>query len=319
MRTRPGRYLEMLGGTKMINFKQIELKDKKWIDPLLTAADMRGCHHNFVNLFAWSAIYNYQAACLEDYLLVKGEYGEDQGYFYPAGQGNLRTVLEAMGRDAAGRGSDFVLIGLSPENIIVLNSLFPGNFEYREMRDSFDYVYLLDKLVNLTGKEYQAKRNHINRFKKSYLWSYEEINSENLDECWQMNVAWCLEHGCKNDETLLNENCAVRRCFENYRALGLEGGLLRVAGRVIAYTMGDKLNSDTFDIHIEKAMGEIQGAYQMINREFAAFIHNNHPEIIFVNREEDMGNEGLRKAKLSYHPVRMEEKYLGKFTGALSV
>ncbi len=131
-----------------------------------------------------------------------------------------------------------------------------------------------------------------------------------------MDIEWCKVHGCREDESLYNENCAVSRCFAYFSELGLEGGLLRLGERVIAYTMGDKLNSDTYDIHIEKAFGEIQGAYQMINREFASYIGKNHPEIIYVNREEDMGNEGLRKAKLSYHPLRMEQKYLGKLLGS---
>lgn len=298
----------------MIDFKRIDIEDKKWIDPLLAAADMPGCQHNFTNLFAWSTIYNYFVARVEDFLVVKGESPDKVPVcLFPAGQGNPKSVLEAMRRDALEGDCDFSLVGLSPENIAVLNRLFPEEFEFIEMRESFDYVYLLDNLVHLTGNKYQAKRNHINRFLKNNIWSFELISPENLGECWEMNIEWCKKHGCQNDESLDNENCAVKRCFENYAELGLEGGLLRTGERVIAYTMGDRLNSDTYDIHIEKAFGEIQGAYQMINREFAAYIRQNHPEIVYVNREEDMGNEGLRKAKLSYHPVRMEQKYLGKF------
>lgn len=304
----------------MINFKKIEINDKKWMDPLLVAADMRGCHHNFTNLFAWSKIYKYRVARVEDYLVVKGESLDGAPYyFYPSGQGDLKSVIEAIGQDAATCGYEFILAGLSTENIAVINSLFPGNFEYTEKRDSFDYVYLLDKLVTLSGDKSKSKRNHINHFKKNSIWSFEQIFSENLAECWEMNIAWCKAHGCEDDEQLVNENCAVGRCFDYFTELGLEGGLLRLEGRVIAYTMGDKLNSDTYDIHIEKAFGEIQGAYQMINREFAALIQKNHPELIYVNREEDMGYEGLRKAKLSYHPVKMEEKYWGKFVGLKSV
>ncbi|MPM89490.1 hypothetical protein SDC9_136599 [bioreactor metagenome] len=128
-----------------------------------------------------------------------------------------------------------------------------------------------------------------------------------------MNKAWCKANQYEEDEQLVEELCAVRRCFNNFVPLGLEGGLLRLDGRIIAFTMGDKLNSNTYDIHIEKAFGEIQGAYQMINREFAVLIQDRHPEIIYFNREEDMGYEGLRKAKLSYHPVKMEEKFWAKF------
>jgi uncharacterized protein len=236
-------------------------------------------------------------------------------YFYPAGKGDPKPVIEVMAKDAAAAGLEFILVGLSNENINVIDSLFPNKFEYSEMRNSYDYVYLLDKLVNLSGDKLSAKRNHINHFKKDHIWSFEQISSNNIAECWEMNLEWCKLHRCMYNNELADENCAVLRCFEHFAELGLEGGLLRSEGRVIAYTMGDKLNSDTFDVHIEKAFEEITGAYQIINHEFAAFIQRNHSEIVYVNREEDMGDDGLRKSKLSYHPVKMEEKYSGKYLG----
>lgn len=295
----------------MINFKEIEINDKTWMKPLLAAADMRGCHQNFTNIFAWSKIFNYQVARVNDYLVLKGNTEkEGQYYFYPAGSGDIKPVFEAMRQEAKDCEHEFVLLGISPENINVMKSLYPENFEYQAVRDSFDYVYLLEKLVNLTGNKLHSKRNHINRFKETHSWSFEQISLENLVECWEMNVEWCKANEYKDeDNQLTDESCAVRQCFKNFIAMGLEGGLLRSDGRVIAFTMGEKLNSDTYDIHVEKAFGEIQGAYQMINREFAAFIKNNYQEVIYVNREEDMGFEGLRKAKLSYHPDKMEEKY----------
>jgi len=306
----------MWGITKMINFKKIELIDKEWMDPLIGAADMSGCHQNFTNIFAWSEIYNHRVAQVNDFLVVKvGINNEEQQYFYPAGSGDIKNIFETMKQDATECGHEFVLCGVSPENIEVIDSLYPGKFEYQETRDGSDYVYLLDELETLGGKKFQAKRNHINRFKESNNWKFELITLENLAECWEMNKEWCIIHGCNEDSELFKEKCAVRRCFENYTVLGLEGGLIRIDGRIIAFTMGEKLNSDTYDTHIEKAFSDIRGGYQMINREFAAYIKENHPEIIYVNREEDMGYEGLRKAKLSYHPTKMDEKYLAKYIG----
>lgn len=298
----------------MINFKKVELEDKRWMDPLLTAANFSGCHHNFTNIFAWAENYQHQIAQVNDFLVLKGANEGVQYYFYPAGRGELKSVLEMMRQDAADCGHDFVLAGVSPEQISVINNLYPGQFAYEEMRDSFDYVYLLEKLASLAGRKYQAKRNHINRFLGNNVWSFELISPQNLDECWEMNKEWCRIHECNENDLLVQEKCAVKRCFDHYDTLGLEGGLLRSGGRVIAFTMGEILNSDTYVIHIEKAFGEIHGAYQMINREFAVWIKNRHPEMIYVNREEDMGLAGLRKAKLSYHPDKMEEKYLARFT-----
>lgn len=298
----------------MINFKKVELMDEMWMKPLLVTANLSGCHQNFANIFAWSETYRYQVAQVNDYLVVKsGHEVNEPVYFYPAGSGNIKVVLEAMKQDSADCGHEFILAGLSPENMAELRKLYPDKFEYKELRDAFDYVYLLDKLISLSGNKLHSKRNHINRFKENNNWSFEPITLENLAECWEMNKVWCKANRYEEDEQLIEELCAVRRCFNNFVPLGLEGGLLRLEGKIIAFTMGDKLNSDTFDTHIEKAFGEIQGAYQMINREFAILIKEKHPELIYVNREEDMGYEGLRKAKLSYHPVKMEEKYWAKF------
>lgn len=303
----------MNGEGRMINYKKVEITDKKWMEPLITAADMPGCHQNFTNIFAWSEIYKYRVAQVNNYLVLKGLFDNLSYYFYPAGFGDIKKVIEIMKEDAAQCGHGFVITGVSPENMVILRNLYPDNFEYQEMRYGFDYVYFVDKLVNLAGNKLHSKRNHINRFKQNNSWSFEEITPENLGECWEMNIEWCKAHGSNDRDELAKENCAVRRCFDHFAKLGLEGGLIRVNDQVIAYTMGEKLNSNTYVIHIEKAFGEIQGAYQMINREFAAYIQKNHPQMIYVNREEDMGLEGLRKAKLSYRPDKMEEKYIARY------
>lgn len=303
----------MNDGENMITFKKPELSDKIWMEPLLVTADMSGCHQNFTNIFSWLEIYHYRVAQVNDYLVVKGILDDSPYYFYPAGSGDIKAVFEIMRQDAASCAHEFVLAGVSPENIAVMKSLFPDHFEYKEMRDSFDYVYLLDKLVSLSGNKLHSKRNHINKFKKeNQEWSFEQISLENIGECWEMNLQWCKANS-QNIEEIASESCAVRRCFNHFTALGLEGGLIRLEGRVIAFTMGEKLNSDTYVIHIEKALGDVDGSYQMINREFAAFIQQHYPQVIYVNREEDMGFEGLRKSKSSYRPHKMEEKYLATY------
>lgn len=298
----------------MINFKKPEISDKTWMDPLLAVADLSGCHQNFTNIFAWSGIYNYQVARVEEYLVVKG-YHKELGayYFYPAGQGEIMPIFLALQEDAQLNQEKMRLVGISPDNKKVLDELFPGRFSYQDDRDGYDYVYHLEKLVSLAGKKLQAKRNHINKFKTNNDdWCIEELSEDNLAECWKMNEEWCKANGCKEDEQLSSEYCAVRVCFENYEALGIEGILLRLEGRIIAFTMGERLNSDTYVTHVEKAFGEIQGAYQMINREFAELIQQRYPDIVYVNREEDMGYEGLRKAKMSYRPITMEKKLVAE-------
>lgn len=297
----------------MIDFKEVELADKLWMDPLYAIANLGGCHHDFTNVFAWSGIYNHLVARVDDYIVVKVCNNDKVYYFYPAGHGDIQPVIEFMRQDAAENNQEFYFLGLTSENVAVLDSLFPGKFEYEGNIDYYDYVYLLDKLISLSGKKLQSKRNHINRFKKTYNWSFEEITTVNLKECWEMNVEWCIIHDCNEDDMLYKEKCAVTRCFENFTELELEGCLLRCDGKVVAYTMGEVLNSTTYVTHIEKAFTDIHGAYQMINHEFAVFIKEHHPDMHYVNREEDMGYDGLRRAKQSYYPDRMEEKYTARY------
>jgi hypothetical protein len=250
---------------------------------------------------------------MNDYLVVKGGLGDVKRYLFPTGCGDIRPVIAAMIQDALACGHEFVMVGLLPEDAALLEKLYKGSFEFKKWRDGFDYVYLLEKLVLLPGRKLHAKRNHINFFIENNDWTFEPITRENLGECRKMNEEWYREKGQSCNAGLANERRAVDKCFENYSELGLEGGLLRASGRIVAYTIGEPLNSDTYVIHVEKAFSSIRGAYQMINREFASYIRDNHPHIIYVNREDDTGDKGLRRAKLSYYPDRMIEKYTARY------
>lgn len=293
----------------MIDFKEIALSDKAWIDPLLKMADFRGSEYTFTNNFNYRKIYHIGVARMNDYYLVRSaKTPETASYLYPAGSGDIKPVIEALLEDARERGADFQMNGVPKAGVAMLETLFPDRFAFEETRDYFDYIYESEKLISLSGKKLHAKRNFINRFQAEHegAWSFEEITPENIGECWEMNKAWCAEAGCGEDPSLMEESCAVRNCFENFAAEGLSGGLLRVDGRVVAYTMGCPVNSDTFIIHIEKAFSSVAGAYPMINHEFAA---HRCGDFKYINREDDVGDEGLRKAKLSYRPAMLEEKY----------
>lgn len=300
----------------MIDFKALELKDQAWMAPLLLAADLQNSQYSFANLFAWRVIYPYYVARADDCLLIKGiNLDGTPSYFFPVGPGELKPLLLAMRQDAAKAGFPFKLIGLTPENLAVLNRLFPDQFKFIEIRDLFDYVYLLEHLAGLPGRRFAAKRNHINFFQRGTHWSFEPLTLNNLAECWKMNLDWYKTRYFKQDHQLVREGRVVRCFFEYFSELGLEGGVLRSAGRIVAYTMGSRLNARTFDTHVEKAFSEIRGAYQMINREFARLIQKKHPEVRYVNREDDQGHLGIRQAKLSYTPFKIEPKYLAKFKG----
>lgn len=299
----------------MIDFREIQLSDKPWVDELLRRSDYRGCEYNFTNLYTWKDAYRHTIARVDDFLLVHLCGGAGCSYLYPAGGGDVAAVISLLGREAAERGEPLRLVCLTEEQTGELESLFPGKFDFIPDRDGYDYLYEIDRLADLGGKRLHNKRNHINRFEENNPdWTFEVITPASLPECLAMDREWyrrsLLREGAQSEEEDLgNEGHALRLAMDHFDALGLEGGLIRVYGEVVAFTMGDALSSDTFDLHFEKAYGELQGAYAIINREFARWVRAHHSEIRYLNREDDMGVEGLRKAKESYYPDLMVEKH----------
>ena len=298
----------------MIDFRTPQPSDKAWVDALLAQADYRGCDYNFTNLFVWSRAYGQEIARVNGFLVTHlcGRMG--CSYMYPAGSGDLAAAIDILAREADERRQPLRLVCLTTRQMEELDRLMPGRFAYEADRDGFDYLYDIDRLADLTGKKLHAKRNHINRFMDNNpSWVYEEITPQTLPECLEMDKEWyrrsMVREGAAEERDLGDEGIALRTAMDHYHALGLEGGLIRVYGEVVAFTMGDRLNSDTYDVHFEKAYGELQGAYAMINREFARWVRAKHPNVRYLNREDDMGVEGLRKAKESYYPDRMVEKY----------
>ena len=298
----------------MIDFHPPRLEEKPWVDELLRRADYRGCDYNFTNLFVWSRAYHQEIARVDDFLVthVCGRMG--CSFMFPAGGGDLASVIRKLEEEAAGRGEPLRLVCLTPRQMAELEEFFPGQFTFTADRDGYDYLYEIDRLADLGGKRLHAKRNHINRFMENNpSWTYEEITPESLGECLAMDKEWyrrsLAREGEAEERDLGDEGVALRQAMEHYQALGLEGGLIRVYGEVVAFTMGALLNSDTYDVHFEKAYGELQGAYAMINREFARWVRGRHPNVRYLNREDDMGVEGLRKAKESYYPDQMVEKH----------
>ena len=298
----------------MIDFHPPRLEEKPWVDELLRRADYRGCDYNFTNLFVWSRAYHQEIARVDDFLVthVCGRMG--CSFMFPAGGGDLASVIRKLEEEAAGRGEPLRLVCLTPRQMAELEEFFPGQFTFTADRDGYDYLYEIDRLADLGGKRLHAKRNHINRFMENNpSWTYEEITPESLGECLAMDKEWyrrsLAREGEAEERDLGDEGVALRQAMEQYQALGREGGLSRVYGEVVAFTMGDLLNSDTYDVHFEKAYGELQGAYAMINREFARWVRGRHPNVRYLNREDDMGVEGLRKAKESYYPDQMVEKH----------
>ena len=300
----------------MIAFRDPEIGDRQWVEERFRASGNQGCEYSFSTLFLWSGAYQKQVAPMDGFVLerLRGKLGA--GYLFPAGSGPLEPVLSALEKDAAERGEPCRFFCVTPEQAERLEQLRPGQYAFQSDRDGWDYLYALDRLAGLGGKKLHGKRNHIRRFEESHPdWQVEQITMDNLAECAEMDLEWnrryrSLDAAGEEAEarTRLDERHAMSRAFAHYEALGMDGLLLRTGGKVVAFTMGSPISADTFDVHFEKAYGEIQGAYPMINREFARWLQANRPGVRWLNREDDMGLEGLRKSKESYYPDRMVEK-----------
>ena len=223
------------------------------------------------------------------------------------GRSSLRAVVEVLMADARSQGVPFCLAGINEEMIPRLEQAMPGRFTFSCERDYADYLYLRRDLASLAGRRLQPKRNHINQFLRRYpQYEYLTVTPAHIGECLRLEDEWYQANPAHWHEGAEAERAAVCYALRHWEVLGLTGGLLRVEGRTVAFTFGMPINGDTFGVHAEKADARVEGAYAMINREFARRI----PErFTYVNREEDLGIAGLRQAKLSYHPVKLLNKY----------
>lgn len=289
-------------------FRRPTLEDKSEIDHYFHLAPSRSCERNFDNVYLWAKAYGVGYAVIEDALVFQSPKEEGTfAYSYPAGEPeNVKKCIDTLAEYAKAQGYPFCLYNVTAEHFEQLNNWYPDRFDIEYNRDIADYVYDREKLTTLSGKKLHGKRNHINKFKLTYEdWGYEPIGDDNLEECFQMALKWRTQNGCDEDEEKNTEMCVTLNSLRLYKELGLKGGILRVNGEIVAFTLGEPVCEDTFVVHIEKAFPEVQGAYPMINQQF---VEHECQDYTYINREEDTGSEGLRKAKLSYRPVFLVEK-----------
>ncbi len=290
-----------------IDFKKIKLEDKDLIQEYFDRYPGRSCERTFANIFLWSRSYPVTWALVEKALVVKSESEENLAFAYPAGE--PEQVKKAIDRLLkCGKEENLpVCFFVTEEQFEQLESFYPGKFQVEYDRDDADYVYESEKLATLSGKKLHGKRNHINKFKKLYenRWSYEPMTKDNIEDCFQMQFKWRAENDGDEDQEKREELCVLQNGLRLFEELKFTGGVLRVDGKVVAFTFGEALCQDTFVVHFEKALTEIEGAYTMINQQF---VEHACMDYQYVNREEDTGLEGLRQAKMSYRPAFLVQK-----------
>lgn len=289
----------------MLKFKKTEIGDIEVFKKYIGFSGELSCESAFVNLLIWQSAYNNMWAEEDGQLIIKSGKGVDSSYRLPFGNDFLKGIN--LIREYSGEEyPDFwVQEGKRLDNF---KANFGDKYVFEENRDAFDYIYLREDLANLSGKKYHGKRNHISAFSKKHDWSFKPITAENTEDVKLCAEKWYKENADREDKYLRCEKQGVITILDNMELLGVRGGAVYVDGRVVAFTLGSRISDEIFDIHIEKALSDYAEGYTVINREFARTL----TEYKYINREDDMGLEGLRKAKLSYKPAILLKKYACK-------
>jgi len=289
----------------MTDFKPIEIQDKPLFDEFLRKDPPRISELTFTNLFIWR--HHYQPAWLEWEGCILIIFHLQKGSIYglsPFGPGDKKSALDVLCKEIAKQTADVRICRAGEE--FVTNHVDPGKYAVVSDRENSDYVYLAKDLINLSGNKYHRKKNHLNQFIKNYAFEYHPLNRELVRRVLGMQEAWCQIRECVVKPDLLAEDFAVHEALTYFEELGYQGGAILINSVVEAFALGEALYGDTAVIHIEKANPDILGLYAAINQLFCL---NAWSEVTYINREQDMGVEGLRKAKESYYPHHMVDKY----------
>lgn len=286
----------------MLDFKPIELSDRNVLKPYLFKQNYGICEYSFSNLYMWRTQYNAKYAIVDDCAVIMYE---NSNFMVPCGDGDSFKALDAVREYADAKNIPLQFVTVTPQMLELLNRWSGDRFTARYERDYSDYLYTSESLITLAGKKLHNKRNHLNKFRSKYSFTFEVLNDDNLGDVIEMHKKWCEVNDYVEDEELLSESGSVRDVLVNYKELGVDCGVLKVDGNVVAFAIGESINEEVYDVIIEKAFYDVDGAYTMINQQFAEHFCSKYT---YINREDDVGLEGLRKAKLSYHPELLLEK-----------
>lgn len=288
----------------MLEFRTPTIEDKELIDSYLRDCGQIDCDSSFANTYLWRRQYDIRIAFDDDsFYRAYFRQGRPFAFSLPVTKGDLRTAVDKVIEYADESGVMTQMGFLSSANSELIKCIYGDRVSVREVRDSFDYIYKREHLALLSGKKYHAKRNHISRFKRSYSdCSVKELTKANFCDAYSVAERW----QANNEAT--GELEIIKDAFDNFEALGLFGLVLYVEGRSVAMCVASEINGKVCDVNIEKAV-EIDEAFAVINNEFA----KHFDKYTLINREDDMGLEGLRKSKLSYHPDILYSKSIATF------
>lgn len=290
----------------MIDFHKPEICDREKFQEALDKTDFMGCDTSFANTYLWRDHYDIRIGFKKDFVF-KAYFDGDvpAGYTLPFGGKDIKWAVDEILLDAKERGVENPLIGLLTDNAVeLLKSFYPDTFVFTESPDNADYIYLQEDLANLKGKKYHSKRNHISQFVRKYPdYTYKPLTRENFSDALLVAGKWCDIRKDIEGELFGSDYTAIEDSFLHFDELGLFGGIVYVNGDAVAMTVASKIRGNICDVHFEKSV--IDGGYSIINNEFSKTLSSYK----YLNREEDMGLEGLKKSKLSYKPAIILMKY----------
>lgn len=300
----------------MIKFHDVKTTDRELVQSYTLCSDRQNCDLSFANIISWRFLYNTQIAEVDGFLVFRFYIGHHLAYMAPVWKGEwnelmsepFAKVVRQMRDDSITLGHPFLMLGVCTNMVEILENIFPDTFYIKPDRDYFDYIYTREKLATLAGKKLQSKRNHCNRFRKTYPnYEYRPLTKDMIPECLAVEANWrtVTKEDNNEEEELSEELRSMTRVFELWDEVGALGGTIWVDGKLIAFTFGCPITNRTFDVCVEKADTAYEGAFSIINQEFAMHLPEQYE---YMNREEDLGLEGLRYAKLSYKPDILLEK-----------
>ena len=287
----------------MLEFVNADLSKLDYAIESMKTDSIVGSDRVFGTFFIWNASYNSKIAKYGSYPIIR--YGRNDFHFYvPLYKDKTKEMFEALIEFSESQNVKCSFGSIYEEDLEYIENLFPGKFEFIENRNYFDYIYKTENLALLAGRKYHSKRNHISKFKKLYSYEYIPFTKDNVSVCNEIMEEWCKDKEKPSEYD--GEKLAIKRATEYFEELSLIGGYITVDGKPCAFNISEAVNCRLVDSHFEKALSGYDGLYAVINNEFAKSILGKYE---YINREEDMGIEGLRKAKLSYYPDILLKKY----------
>ena len=292
----------------MLKFRNIEIEDYEKVSPLLKNSGIENCEHCFATMLVWSMRHDIQIAVEENTVFMRSFGREHIWYLYPRGQMDKKQAIEKIIRDADGK--KISIYGIDENSAEFLKENFSEIFDIKEDRNGADYMYRTTDLANLPGKNYQKKRNHISRFiRENPDYRFVPLSTDNKEIAKQFVNDWCNTYNTDNSWDLVSEQKGIHLLIDNFDKLDIMGAMIETQGKTVALSLAAPINERMVDVMVEKAYHEINGAYAIINRDFAL---NCFTQFELINREDDMGIENLRKAKMSYFPTEIRNKYLAQ-------